>query len=224
MITKDDGTDVWVYEGQEAPNIGLNAVAGRPPEEYGIEPTRFAEMRPGCYDIDERVRDMNANGVLGSMYFPSFPQFCGQLFARAEDKDVALAMLQAYNDWHIDEWCGTYPGRFIPLALPPIWDPELMADEVRRVAGEGLPRRHLLGEPREARLPELPQRPLGPVLEGVQRRGHRRVPAHRLVVAAGRSRRSTRPINVMITLQPMNIVQAAADLLWSPGAAASSPT
>ena len=27
------------FEGSELPNIGLNAVAGRPPEEYGIEPT-----------------------------------------------------------------------------------------------------------------------------------------------------------------------------------------
>ena len=27
------------YEGQELPNIGLNAVAGRPPAEYGIDPT-----------------------------------------------------------------------------------------------------------------------------------------------------------------------------------------
>ena len=26
-------------------------------------------------------------------------------------------MLQAYNDWHIETWCGTYPGRFIPLCL-----------------------------------------------------------------------------------------------------------
>ena len=28
--------------------------------------------------------------------------------------------LHAYNDWHIDGWCGTYPGRMIPLALPTI--------------------------------------------------------------------------------------------------------
>ena len=37
--TTADGNDVWFFEGQELPNIGLNAVAGRPPEEYGIEPT-----------------------------------------------------------------------------------------------------------------------------------------------------------------------------------------
>jgi hypothetical protein len=141
VIKKDDGTDVWLYEGQELPNIGLNAVSGRPPEEYGIEPTAFSEMRPGCYDIAKRVDDMNANGVLGSMCFPSFPQFCGQLFARSEDKDLGLALLRAYNDWHIDEWCGSAPGRFIPLALPVLWDPQL----ARR--GQGLPRGHVLGEP-----------------------------------------------------------------------------
>src|SRR3954468_16056878 len=85
---RDDGSDVWVYDGNEIPNIGLNAVAGRPPEEYGIEPTAYSEMREGCYDINERIRDMNVNGVLGSMCFPSFPQFCGQLFARSTDKEV----------------------------------------------------------------------------------------------------------------------------------------
>ena len=126
-----------------------------------MEPTSFDEIRPGCYDIDERVRDMNANGVLGSMCFPSFPNLCGQLFARSSDKDAGLAVLQAYNDWHIDEWCGTYPGRFIPLALPPIWDPASMAAEVRRVGGQGLPRGVVLGEPREAEAAELPHATTG---------------------------------------------------------------
>lgn len=137
FITRADGTNAWLYEGQELANVALNAVAGRPPEEYGIEPTSFDQLRPGCYDIAERVKDMNANGVLGSLCFPSFPQFCGQLFARTEDKDVALAMVRAYNDWHIDEWCGSHPGRFIPLAIPPLWDPALMAAEVRRVSAKG---------------------------------------------------------------------------------------
>ena len=65
VVHKEDGTDYWVYEGSQIPNIGLNAVAGRPPEEYGMEPTSYSEMRKGCYDIHERIRDMNANGVLG---------------------------------------------------------------------------------------------------------------------------------------------------------------
>ena len=40
--------------------------------------------------------------------------------------------------------------------------------------------------------------------------------AHRLVVEARRSPRPDAPIDVLITLQPMNIVQAAADLIFSP--------
>src|SRR5439155_21443373 len=51
--------DVWTFEGAEIPNVGLNAVAGRPPEEYGFEPTAFDEIRRGAYDIHERVRDMD---------------------------------------------------------------------------------------------------------------------------------------------------------------------
>ncbi len=137
LTQKPDGKDVWVYEGQQLMNIGLNAVVGRPPEEYGVEPTSFDQLRPGCYNSDERVRDMNANGVLASICFPSFPSFCGALWARTEDKKLALALLRAYNDWHIDEWCGSHPGRFIPLALPVMWDANLAAEEVRRVAKKG---------------------------------------------------------------------------------------
>ena len=56
-------------------------------------------------------------------------------------------MLQAYNDWHIDEWSGAYPGRFIPLAIGPTWDPQPMVAEVRRVAAKGC---------RAITMPELP--------------------------------------------------------------------
>jgi len=210
----DAGDDVWFYEGQELPNIGLNAVAGKPPEEYGIEPTTFAEMRPGCFDIHQRVRDMDANGVLGSMCFPSFPQFCGQLFSRTEDKTVALAMLQAYNDWHVDEWCGTYQGRFIPLALPPIWDPQLMADEVRRMAAKGCLAVSFSENPEKLGWPSYHSEHWDPFWRAVSDTGTV------VCLHIGSSSQLTitsveAPINVMITLQPMNIVQAAADILWS---------
>ena len=33
----------WVYEGRSYPNIGLNAVAGKSPEEFGVDPVRYEE-------------------------------------------------------------------------------------------------------------------------------------------------------------------------------------
>jgi predicted TIM-barrel fold metal-dependent hydrolase len=215
LIRKDDGTVVWTYDGREIPNLGLNAVAGRPPDEYGMEPTSFDELRPGCYDIHERVRDMNVNGVLGSMCFPSFPNLCGQLFARSSDKDLGLAVLRAYNDWHIDEWCGSYPGRFIPLAIPPIWDPQLMADEIHRVAEKGCHAVSFSENPEKLKLPSLHNEHWDPFWSACSDEG--------TIVCMHIGSSSTlvitsveAPIDVLISLQPINIVQAAADLLWSP--------
>jgi predicted TIM-barrel fold metal-dependent hydrolase len=214
VITKDDGTDAWIFEGQQSTNVGLNAVAGRPPDEYGVEPTRFDEMRPGCWDVDERVRDMDANGVLASMNFPSYPQFCGQYFARAQDKDLGLAVLRAYNDWHIDEWCGTHPGRMIPLSLPPIWDPALMADEVRRVAKKGCHAVTFSENPEKLGHPSIHSDHWDPFWQACSEENTivcLHIGSSSQVVITSLDA----PVDTMITLQPMNIVQAAADLVWS---------
>jgi hypothetical protein len=215
VVTKDDGTDGWAFEGQYATNVGLNAVAGRPPDEYGVEPTRFGEMRPGCFDIHERIRDMNANGIAASMNFPSYPQFCGQYFARAEDKDLALAVLRAYNDWHVDEWCGTYPGRMIPLALPPIWDPQLMADEVRRIAKKGCHAVTFSENPTKLGYPSMHDEHWNPFWQACSDENTivcLHIGSSSQVVVTS----IDAPVDTMMTLQPMSIVQAAADLVWSP--------
>ena len=215
FVTREDGTNAWRYEGNEIANVALNAVAGRPKEEYGVEPTSFAELRAGCYDVDERVKDMDANGVLGSLCFPSFPQFCGQLFARTEDKDVALAMVRAYNDWHIDEWCGTHPGRFIPCPLPAIWDPEVLAAEVRRCAAKGAHAVTFSENPSKLGWPSVHSDYWDPFWTACS--------DEQVVVCMhiGSSSAITitspdAPIDCMITLPPINIVQAATDLVWSP--------
>jgi predicted TIM-barrel fold metal-dependent hydrolase len=214
VIQTRDGSDVWVFEGSKIPNIGLNAVAGRPKEEYGIEPTAFDEIRPGCWDIHERIKDMNAGGVLGSMNFPSFPGFSGRLFAACEDKELALAVVRAYNDWHVEEWCGTYPGRMIPMGLPVLWDAELAADEVRRLARKGVHSLTFTENPATLGYPSFHSDywdPLWTALcdEGVVLSIHLGSSGQLAVTAPDA------PIDVMITLQPMNICMAAADLLWS---------
>src|SRR3954452_7591693 len=48
VIELDDGAQGWLYEGSVLPSPGLNAVAGRPVEEWGFDPVRFDEMRQGC--------------------------------------------------------------------------------------------------------------------------------------------------------------------------------
>ncbi len=215
VLVSTETAQYWEFEGNKIPNIGLNAVIGRPPEEYGIEPTRFAEMREGCYDIKERIRDMNAGGILGSMCFPSFPQFCGQLFARASDRDLGLALVQAYNDWHIDEWCGEEPGRFIPLSVPAIWDPEIMAAEVRRVADKGCHAVTFSENPYALGWPSMHSDTWDPFWKACVDVGT--VPCLHIGSSSTQVVPSPdSPFDVLINLTPINIVQAAGELLWSP--------
>jgi predicted TIM-barrel fold metal-dependent hydrolase len=138
MQVDDNGMDVWVYDGKKMPSSGLSAVVGKSKEEFSPEPLNYSEMRPGCYDAKARVEDMNMSGVLASLCFPTLPRFCGQLFMEASDRDFGFQCLQIYNDWLVEEWCGAAPGRYIPLMLIPMWDPQLAVKEMERMAARGV--------------------------------------------------------------------------------------
>ena len=127
----------WEPEGKMSYNGGLNAVVGRPKEEYGMEPTNITEMRKGTWDSKLRVQDMNVGGTLTSLNFPSFPGFAGEWFWNAKDKVNAERVVAAYNDWHIDEWCGPYTGRYIPTGVLPLWDMKTTLRELKRIIAKG---------------------------------------------------------------------------------------
>ncbi len=213
IVRRADGADVWRFGNVEVPNVALNAIAGRPKEEYGVEPQSLEEIRPGCYLVDERVKDMDAGGMLASMNFPSFPGFAARLFA-VDDTEFGLALVQAYNDWHIDAWCGSHPGRFIPMALPVIWDAELCAAEVRRVAAKGCHSLSFTENPAALGYPSFHDDFWDPLWTALCDTGTV------MSIHLGSSGQLTfpaanSPTDVMMTLQPMNIQSAAADLLWS---------
>jgi hypothetical protein len=72
VITRRPGRQVWEYEGKIFAQVGLNAVVGH--SDYAaqrFEPTSFDEMRPGCYDAEARIHDMDLAGVWSSVNFPS---------------------------------------------------------------------------------------------------------------------------------------------------------
>lgn len=136
-IVEADDKHVWVFEGEAYPTIGLNAVAGKPQQQWGLDPVRYEDMIPGCYDPRARVKDMDLDGVQAALCFPSFPGFAGGTFHRARDKELALLCTKAWSDFDIDEWCAVVPERYIPLAILPTWDIDAAVAEAKRVAQKG---------------------------------------------------------------------------------------
>ncbi len=131
--------DVWVFEDSAIPTGLLHGPAGIPREQQRNVAAVYEDFRPGTYQQVDRLADMDLNHVEAAINYPNtFPRFCGQGFLERDDKNLALQCLRIYNDWMIDDWgAGAGKGRLIPLALVPLWDAELAADEVRRTAAKG---------------------------------------------------------------------------------------
>jgi predicted TIM-barrel fold metal-dependent hydrolase len=136
----DGPSDVawWFYEEQMASIKRPIAAAGFPADEITMTGVNYEQMRPGCWQPAARLDDMDLNHIEGQLVFPNYPRFCGQIFLRGKDRELAKLGVEAYNDWMVDEWCAGSGGRLIPLCLVPLWDAELAAAEVRRNAARGV--------------------------------------------------------------------------------------
>ena len=151
MTEDDEGEwgDAWIYEDKviyvqkkfvaipKAATVG-DDVSTFDKTVMTMTATTYDDMRPGCWDAKERKKDFEINWVDGSLPFPTFPRFCGQTFHEADDRELALACVRAYNDWMVEEWCDPSIGINIPLGIMPLWDPELASQEIQRNAARGV--------------------------------------------------------------------------------------
>lgn len=156
LVENERGHQVWQFDGQTFTQVGMNAVAGRRPELRSLEPARFEDMRRGCWDIHERIRDMDINGVWASLNFPSqVAGFAGRIFSGCSDPELGLAVTRAWNDWLFDEWYSPYPDRIIPCGITWMADAQIGADEIRRNAARGFRSVTLPERPHNIGLPSL---------------------------------------------------------------------
>ena len=172
VVETAEGHEVWSFDGQLFFQVGLNAVVGRDPRDWLVEPTRFDEMRPGCFDPDARVGDMDLNGVWAAVNFPSqITGFCGSVFSRCADPELGLAVTRAWNDWFFDDWYGSHPDRFVPMGITFLGDAALAAAEIRRNAARGFTAVTLPEQPHRIGMPSIFSGWWDPVVEACAETG-----------------------------------------------------
>jgi predicted TIM-barrel fold metal-dependent hydrolase len=156
IVVQDDGSEMWAYKDRLYADTGLSVVAGRPRAEWTDDVLNFDEMRRACWDVDQRVRDMDLDGIWASLCFPSGAWgFTGRVLSLNRDEEVGLAAIRAWNSWMIEEWYGAHPERFIPMQLPWLKDPVLAGEEVRRNAERGFTSVSFLESPQRLDLPPI---------------------------------------------------------------------
>jgi predicted TIM-barrel fold metal-dependent hydrolase len=211
----DDGTEWWVFEGDRFPQIGLNAVVGRPPEEWTMDPANFSDMRRGCWDPEARIADMDLDGILASLCYPSLiAGFAGTMFARARDPELGRACVRAWNEWHLVEWCGAHPDRLIPVQLAWLNDVDTAAADVRANAERGFRAVSFVENPHDCGLPSLHTDHWDPFLRACEETGTV-ICLHNASSGWTASRSPGVPLELLTTLFPVNALVAAADWLWS---------
>jgi predicted TIM-barrel fold metal-dependent hydrolase len=212
LLTDKNGKNHWSYQGMKFRSVGLNAVVGRPFEEYGMEPTALDQLRKGCYNVHARIDDMDVNGIAASLNFGNSIGFNGATFHKAPDKGLALTHLHAYNDWHIEEWCGAYPDRFIPCAILPTWDMDATVDEVRRVARKGCVTVYMNENPTTQGLPSIHNEYWNPFWKAMNDNDVT-IALHIGTGNPAPHASMETPIEAWITTMPMSIAVGAADWL-----------
>jgi predicted TIM-barrel fold metal-dependent hydrolase len=215
VVETGSGDELWEFDGRRHPQIGLNAIAGRPPAEWSMEPARFDEMRRGCWDPSARLADMDLDGVHASLCFPSLiAGFAGTVFARTSDPELGLACLRAWNDWMHEEWAGHDPTRLLANQLPWLLDPEVAAAEVRANAARGFVAVSFPENPVDLGLPSVHTDHWDPLLHACEETDTV-VCLHNASSGWTAARSPGAPLELYTTLFPVNAMVAAADWLWA---------
>ena len=129
VIEHADHGYAFVIDGLDPFPIGLAGAAGRSSETL----TTRGEARSGGWIVEDRLSDMDADGVAAEVLYPSI----GMIAAQSRDRAYQLACFQTYNDW-VAEFCAGGRGRLAGLALIPAFDVGESVAEIRRAHANGL--------------------------------------------------------------------------------------
>jgi predicted TIM-barrel fold metal-dependent hydrolase len=220
IVESEPGVQGWEWEGRFYPlsfqgnthtRRFRTGESGRGDDLFARQ---YADMIPAAFDVHERVKAMDEDGVWGSLLFPTFPRFGGNRFLEATDLDLALACVRAWNDWMLDEWWPTYPDRFIPQTLIPLWDPQLAAREIARCANKGAKSVAFVENPHPLGLPSFPSKHWDPVFAAAADTG---LPlSMHIGTSAGLLKPSPDTVaSVGIALCGVNSMSALGDLIFS---------
>ena len=133
---EEDHTDWWTCDGVR----GLGSGGGG--QQAGIrfeDPDRlsfagsFESALLGGYIPNERVKDMDVDGIDVSIIYPTE----GLSLYSVHDGELLNAVFRTYNDW-IAEFCQPYPDRLKGIAMLNIDDVEVGVKELQRCANMGL--------------------------------------------------------------------------------------
>ena len=216
-VVEIDGRQAWSYN-DEITYIPMGSCRPLPGyDEAGYPPApgtaRFDEIRPGCYDPVERIKDMDIDGVHGQLCFPNFSRFAGhRFFLNVKDHELGLACLKTYNDYLLDEWCATDPARLYGAVILPLNNLDAALAEFDRVIAKGAKALAFSENPTVLGLPSVHTDHWDPLWERVDTAG---IPVCMHIGSSSKlvTTSADAPPTVLVSLNGVNSMMAGVDWL-----------
>ncbi len=116
LVRLENGSDAWAGEGGRPHTVFPDLMAGRPFEDWSPIGARY-EGAAGTGSPEQRVRDLDLDGVDAEVLFPSVAQ--RNLYCRVADDEAHRAIVRAYNDFLAEDYCAYDPERLMGLGVIP---------------------------------------------------------------------------------------------------------
>jgi predicted TIM-barrel fold metal-dependent hydrolase len=140
VVRGKDGGDGWSVDGS-VPHTTISGATGLGAVNPGMQirtlgrGLRWDEVVPGNYDGAAHVAAMHSDGIDASVVYP---QVTFRAYIALKNRDLALACVQAFNDWLLDEFQAADSKRLIGLCvMPHLHDMTTICHELERVLNKG---------------------------------------------------------------------------------------
>jgi predicted TIM-barrel fold metal-dependent hydrolase len=134
----DREREAWFVYGEPITRLGVAMVHGAL-EDRAKSVQRWSDVPEIAYVPKARVQAMERDGVDAHTLFGNIAGVAGGTFSNPKfDEAFRLEAIQAFNDYQIDAYSKPFPGRFITLAVLPLWSAERAIGELKRTQARGI--------------------------------------------------------------------------------------
>jgi predicted TIM-barrel fold metal-dependent hydrolase len=134
----DERREAWFVYGEPNRRLGVAVVHGALPDR-AKSISRWEDVPRIAWVPEERVKAMDQDGVDAHTLFGNIAGVAGGTFSNPKFEEAfRLEAIRAFNDFQIEAYSRPFPGRFITLAIVPLWDASAAVAEVRRTHALGI--------------------------------------------------------------------------------------
>ena len=134
-VVSEENGDWWYIDGHRTNSFQSGAFAGvrfDNPEDLRMS-AKWENVRPGGFMIDDRIKDLDADGVDGEVIYPTE----GLLAYNTGDPELLTVICATYNE-AMSEFCSPAPDRLKGIAMINVDDVESAVKEMQRSRQMGL--------------------------------------------------------------------------------------